>query len=320
MTGNRDHLEQRVFRYLYGDLNDREREHFEQELADNPALEALLAEEQALDAILPRGTQPVIHEDRLRWNRAQALRRLHPSGTEHGSLPTLLRHPGWLSAHGAALALAFFLGHATGADPVPASTSPETAVGGLSPLDLVDDDDYELYAMEINSFDPGTGTIDLSFSLASETRFVGNMADENVRALINMALRNNIEDAGRLEAVKVLQYASAEAAPRQQSVPDGLLYALNEDSNPGVRYTAATSLAPLAGNETVRVALRQALSEDTNPGVRLVAFDALVEYPDANSLAVFRQRMVNDGNEYIRDRARAIVEQFEGIGANPAPL
>lgn len=304
-------LEQKVFRYLYGDLTETERQRFEAELAHSPGLQAVLAEEQALDAMLPRGLQPKVEEARLQRNRQAVANRIAGAGTMTNPL-RLLRHPGWLAAQAAALALAFALGSVTGTDPVTGGVTPGT-VAALSPLDLVGDEDYELYAMEVNAFDAQTGAIDLTFALASETRFVGNVADAGVRALVDVALRNNIEDEDRLDAVQVLQYAIHRQA-QPVSVPGALLYALREDSNPGVRYSAATSLAPYSANENVRDALRQALSEDSNPGVRLVAFDALAQQPDSETLDVFRQRMVADGNAYIRDRSRSIIDQLDSGG------
>ena len=64
----------------------------------------------------------------------------------------------------------------------------------------------------------------------------------------------------------------------------------------------------LAHEEQVRDALRRALSDDVNPGVRVEAFQALAAYPDEQTLAVFRQQMDSDSNEYIRTQARTIVE------------
>ena len=302
------HLEQLVFRYLYGDLNEAELQRFQQELDNNPALQARLQEEQALEALLPRGTRPQISDARLQQHRRGLALRAQSSTEVAGAFGLLnwLKHPLGLTAQLAALALAFMLGAVTSGNDAVQVASADM----LSPLDLVRDEDYEIYAMQINSFDATTGAIDLSFSLASESHFVGNVADAGVQMLVDVALRNNIDDAGRLEAVEVLRYASADMTV-DEAAPQGLIYALNEDYNPGVRYTAATSLAPLAWNENVRVALLQALNEDSNAGVRMVAFDALAEQPDASTLNVFRQRMLADGNEYIRDRARDIVEQFD---------
>lgn len=314
MTTNRDqaYREQLVFRYLYGDLNEQELQRFARELAEDPALQSLLESEQALDAMIPRGSQPQISDARLQQNRAQALHRAFPHGeTARGGLLATLRHPLWLSGQLAALVLAFLLGNQTGGQ----DDGTQVAATSASPLNLVRDDDYEIYSMQVNSYDAQSGRIDLSFSLASESRFVGNVADAQVRMLIDAALRNDIKDEDRLDAVEVLKYAAQKGPGIDPH--EGLIYALNSDSNPGVRYSAASSLAPLASQENVRAALREALNEDTNPGVRLVAFDALADRPDANTLAVFRQRMTNDDNAYIRDRSRSIVEQFEQDGSQP---
>jgi len=315
MNNNRDQaqLEQLVFRYLYGDLNEQEKQRFEAGLDSNPQLQSLLAEEQALEAMIPRGSAPLIDEGRLQHNRNAVLQKLTSQHSEGQSVTSsmlaLLQRPGWLAAQTAALALAFVLGGMLDST----SVNAPALASQISPLDLVGDEDYEIYSMQINAFDAQSGAIDLSFSLASESRFIGNVADTGIRVLIDAALRNNIEDADRLEAVEILQYASLNSSDEIQ-VSDGLIYALGSDNNPGVRYSAASSLAAHADNENVRGALRQALSEDSNPGVRMVAFDALAQNPDPSTLALFRQRMEFDSDTYIRDQARSIIDQFENDG------
>ncbi|MFM1896990.1 MAG: hypothetical protein RLZZ385_2064 [Pseudomonadota bacterium] len=303
-------LEQRVFRYLYDDLTADERRRFDTELAHNPALQAVLDAERQLDALLPRGMGPVLDSGRVQGNFAAVLGRVHQQSPTAMSwrdqFAWLLRSPALLSAQTLALAFAFGLGLQLNT-----ATPPSADTAGLSPLDLVDEGDYEIYQMEINSFDAGTGAIDLSFSLASDSRFVGNVADAGVRALIDVALRNDIDDEARLDSVEVLQYALQDS-PGSRQAPAGLLHALANDLNPGVRYDAATTLTNYANQESVRGALRQALLEDTNPGVRMLAFDTLAEEPDALTIDVFRQRMVADSNDYIRNRARSIVDTADG--------
>jgi HEAT repeat protein len=71
------------------------------------------------------------------------------------------------------------------------------------------------------------------------------------------------------------------------------------------------SLVELTNQEQVREALRYALSEDVNEGVRIEAFQALASYTDEPTLAVFREQMEKDSNEFIRTQARNIVEESQ---------
>ena len=308
-------IEQRVFRYLYDDLAPEERRRFELDLEDNPALQTALDQQRQLDEMLPRGLGPLLDEQRLQDNFAAAMGRIRRQSTPVSSwsdlLAAMVRSPVWLSAQALGLGLAFGLGMMLD---TPATSPQSGSLASLSPLDLVKDEDYEIYQMEVNSFDAATGAIDLSFSLASNSRFVGNVADAGVQALINVALRDDVDDEARLKSVELLQYAGLETDGQGEATPPGLLHALANDINPGVRYSAATSLVSYADDEQVRDVFRQALLEDTNPGVRMVAFETLADQPDTATLDVFRQKMVADSNDYIRNRARSIVDNLDDSG------
>lgn len=143
----------------------------------------------------------------------------------------------------------------------------------------------------------------MSFSLASETRLSGNVADTGIHQLMAVALQNDIDPAARIDSINALLTVSDGT-----DVYEALIYVLRNDLNPGVRYQAIQSLVALAHEEQVREALRFALTEDVNPGVRLEAFEALANNPGSQTLAVFREQMENDSNEYLRAQARNIVE------------
>ena len=172
---------------------------------------------------------------------------------------------------------------------------------------MVNDEDYEIYQFKVNDYDATTGAIDLSFSLASETRLTGNIADQQINGLMAVALQNDIDSASRLDTINALQPVAA-----GDQVLGALIHVLTNDQNPGVRYQAVQSLVQLSHEESVREALRYALSEDVNQGVRVEAFQALVNYPDEQTLAIFRQQMDADSNEFIRTQARTIVEEADG--------
>lgn len=314
---NKEQLQHLVIRYLYGDLDAEENERFERELETNPALKDALEEEQRLDSALPVGMQPQIDEDRLRGNRFMLRQNLQRENRTRFDLKHWLQEffdrPLLVAFQGAAMAATFVLGIMLASPEAIQSSGSSVGqslvanVGAdLSPLQLVNDEDYEIYQLKVNDYDVATGEIDLSFSLASETRLTGNIADQNIHGLMAVALQDDIDSASRLDTINALQSVAS-----GDKVYEALIHVLTNDQNPGVRYQAVQSLALLAHEERVRDALRYALSEDVNQGVRVEAFQALVNYPDEQTLAVFRQQMEADSNEFIRAQARTIVEESE---------
>ena len=308
---NNERLQLLLMDYLYGEMTERERQAFARELQSSPELQALLRDAERLDGTLPIGTQPRIDAERLqgnRWMLQQTLQREQRTAFSLQSwLQALAQRPLTVAFQGVAMAATFVLGMLIATeDPrggdaaLLAGTEPSAE---LSPLQLIESDDYEIYQLKVNSYDAASGAIDLSFSLASESRVQGNVADREIHKLMAVALQDDIDSASRMDTINALQPVSSGT-----DVQDALIYVLRNDENPGVRYQAVQSLVALASVDRVRDALRYALSEDINPGVRLEAFQALTKYQDPETLAVFRQQMESDSNEYIRTQARNIVE------------
>jgi hypothetical protein len=314
---NQEQLELQVIEYLYGGMSDEKLAHFEKRLESDSVLRQLLEQEQALQSALPIGSQPLIDEDRLqgnRWLLRQRLQKSQRSWSLASMLAPLRQRPLTVSLQAAAMAMTFVLGimvaspqsgtgPTAGNDAAATPLSPQLASQQASPLAFIDDEDYEIYQLRVNSYDAASGDIDLSFSLASETRLTGNVADAGVHRLMAAALQDDIDSASRLDTIEVLQAVRA-----GDEVNQALIHVLLNDQNPGVRYQAVQALVELSDQEAVRAALRFALQSDVNQGVRVEAFNALAGYRDPQTLQVFRQQMENDSNEYIRSQARSIVE------------
>jgi len=301
---SREQLEELVLRYLYDDLNSGERTAFEQALSSNQLLREIFDQEQSLDRAIPQGTAVYIDDDRLQDTRLQMRRNLQRQVANRSVigefLVTLMRKPSLVALQSVALAASYVLGVLI-ASPSGGEVSPMTGI--ISPLALVGEQDYEISDMHIDSFDPVSGEIDLSFALASDTRLTGNVADAGIRTLMTVALLNEIDEASTLDTIEALQNASYD-----EEISASMIHVLTNDNNPGVRYSAVRSLVDYVEDDQVRTALRSALQQDVNPGVRVEAFNALALNPDPDTLAIFRQVAEMDGNDYIRERATAIVE------------
>lgn len=312
-SNNTEQLELLVIQYLYGELSEQESQEFQRELETNPELQRLLEAEQRFDSAIPVGSQPHIDEERVQGNRWLLRQNLQRESRPRFSISQWIRglmdRPMTVAFQGAAMAMTFVLGimvAAPDSGTVTPISSELPTVAQLSPLSLVNDDDYEIYQMQVNNYDAATGDIDLSFSLASETRLTGNVADENVHQLMAVALQNDIDSASRLDTINALQPVVS-----GNQVYEALIYVLTNDQNPGVRYQAVQSLVTLADEDRVRDALRFALREDVNQGVRVEAFNALSNYRDEETLDVFRQKVDADSNEYIRTQSQLILESLD---------
>jgi len=306
---NKEQLQHLVIRYLYSDLTAAQTIQFESELESNSQLREALKAEQRLDSAIPIGTLPRIYTDRVEGNRWLLRQNLQKENRTRFSLTQWLQELGnrplTRMFQGVAMIASFVLGimiatPATLGNPV--QSTQLVAATESSPLEFIGAEDYEIFQFKVNNYDATTGDIDLSFSLASETRLSGNVADQDIHSLMAVALQGDIDSASRLDTINALQ-----AVISGSEVSQALIHVLMNDQNPGVRYQAVVSLVELANQEQVREALRYVLSEDVNEGVRVEAFQALANYPDDQTLDLFRQQMDVDSNEFIRAQARNIV-------------
>ena len=306
-----------VLDYLYGDWNEAQKNEFEQLLIANQSLKQLVDDERGFNEFFPIGRQPLIEPERLegnRWLLRQNLRKASRSGFSFQNwLSGLAQRPFSIAFQGAAMAMTFVLGVMM-ASP---NSGPSSGISdeillsagqnsAPSPLALISEEDFEIYKLKVNHYDAATGDIDLSFSVASETRLSGNVADSKISQLMAVALLDDIDSASRLDTINALQPVVS-----GDKVYEALIYVLTNDQNPGVRYQAVRSLVALSDEEQVRDALRLALQKDVNSGVRIEAFNALMPYRDEQTLELFRAQMDVDSSEYIRNQSRLIVEQID---------
>ncbi|MFT4861205.1 MAG: hypothetical protein ACI95C_000406 [Pseudohongiellaceae bacterium] len=307
-----------IMDYLYGEMSAAQRLDFETALTQNSAFNRLYEAELKFDASFPIGVAPAIDAERIEGNRWLLRQKLKQANRPGFSLKQLIadvmQRPLTAAFQGAAMALTFVLGVMVATPESGVNLSGEVVAANgneQSPLALINDDDFEIYRLKVNNYDAMTGDIDLSFSLASETRLSGNVADASISQLMAVALLDDINSASRLDTINALQPVLA-----GDKVYTALIHVLTTDLNPGVRYQAVQSLVTLTHVEKVRDALRYALVEDVNPGVRIQAFEALLPYQDEQTLDVFRSQMNSDSNEYIRAQSRLIIEQLEDSSIN----
>jgi hypothetical protein len=181
----------------------------------------------------------------------------------------------------ALLALGFFAARFTTVTP----GGPPNSSGYVEPV----------YAA-VRSVQPdATGGVQIAFDETRRHTISGSLADQNIRRLLLAGVREDKNDAVRVESMDLLKAAPADAAVR-----DALLNALAHDPNPFVRLKAVEGLKPLGGDELVRKTLAKVLSSDDNQAVRMQVIDLLVEKRDDSMVGVLQGVVQKDNNNYVR--------------------
>ena len=97
--------------------------------------------------------------------------------------------------------------------------------------------------------------------------------------------------------------------PQSAEVRSALLYAVQHDSNAGVRLKALDGLKDFAGDPETRQTLTQVLLKDDCPGVRTQVIDLLIQHHgDSNHadamVGVLQEVMGKEQNGYVRMRCQ----------------
>jgi hypothetical protein len=158
--------------------------------------------------------------------------------------------------------------------------------------------------------EPGTNQISIKYNTVSTEEAHGSLNDDRIQQLLLYAAHNNYNSGVRMDSVGLLTQNPTDAHFR-----DALIYALQYDSNPGVRFKALDALGPYVKDDTnVRDALLRALVNDSNPGVRTEALRMLEPVKaDGAVRGVLMTLAVKDSSVYIKSQARTLLAQLPEI-------
>jgi Putative zinc-finger len=157
--------------------------------------------------------------------------------------------------------------------------------------------------------DPTTNQVDIKFNTVAPQEYHGSLNDQRVQELLLYAARNN-NSGVRVDSVGLLAQRSSDLQVR-----DALIYALQNDTNPGVRLKSLEALGNYVKTDTnVRDAVLRALLNDENQGVRIEAL-RLIEpvKADGSVRGVLMALASKDQSTYIKSQARTMLAQLPEI-------
>lgn len=156
--------------------------------------------------------------------------------------------------------------------PLPVSNGNGSAVNVYAAPKITPDTLNKMEVSGIN-FSRHTGKIQLQLQAEQPMTLSSDEDDADVRRVLTYVVSNSDRfDAGvRLDCVEALRAAVADEQARA-----ALLTAARNDQNPAVRLKALDALRDLTGMPGVRDTLLETLQRDPNPGVRVEAINLLV--------------------------------------------
>jgi len=142
----------------------------------------------------------------------------------------------------------------------------------------------------------------------------GDVEKPEIQELLAQTLLNEDRPNIRLKTVRALQ--------NTHKIDDNVISALSEvidkEENPGIRLKAVKLLTSIPITSSIKDVLTQVLVRvflnDSNSAIRIEAFEGLSKVDNGSVTPVIFSAAKNDSSEYIRTKAKKILERTE----NPA--
>ena len=298
---------------LYDELGEAERRELEAHIAGCPACAEEAAALGKFNALLTASAPGIAPEhllDAARLELRASLARPRTSmlgGLLDGLRDLLFPRIGYAAGAAAMAALGIAAGYLIFA-PAKVAAPPVqvAAVRGEG-----SDGDVRITNVRFLNTGDGSGDVEFAFEAVKPMHMKGNINDEKIQKILTHAMLNEQNPGVRLKSVSAI----ATTTSPDNEVKAALVTALMTDENPGVRKEALKALRTFPFDRDIKSVYLYVLMHDTNAGLRIAAINQLDSSATAGGtidqevLNVMKERMRSDENNYIRLRAKAVVDE-----------
>ncbi len=158
------------------------------------------------------------------------------------------------------------------------------------------------------------GTVDFTFDAIKPMHIKGKISDPQVQNILTYSMLNVDNPGTRLNTINLIN-SSRESQPDPE-IKSALLSVVKFDNNQGVRFEAMKLLKKFSFDDDVKGAMLYVLQNDSSSGMRIDAMNMLVQASkkgrtfDSKDLSIFRKKMQQDDNNYIRYQAKTVLKEY----------
>jgi hypothetical protein len=173
----------------------------------------------------------------------------------------------------------------------------------------------QIRGLKFISTNESAGEVEFTFEETIPMHVKGNMNEPRIQKLLANALINEQNPGVRLRTVNMV--AENQKGKTDDELKRALINALKYDSNPGVRKEAILVLRQLPIDNEIKEAFLYTLTHDKNSGMRIAAINSLGEAKDFGKITdmkilnVLKEREQRDDNDYIRIRAKSLLQEVK---------
>ncbi|HVO72762.1 MAG TPA: HEAT repeat domain-containing protein [Ignavibacteriaceae bacterium] len=161
--------------------------------------------------------------------------------------------------------------------------------------------------------DASDGEVEFMFDAVKPVRMKGKISDEKIQNILTYSILNEENPGVRLNTINLINANQPQQIDKE--IKDALLNAVQYDKNPGVRREALKTLKNLPYDEDIKNAMLYVLLNDKTSGLRIEAINVLAQAQkngynfNEQDLSVFKKKLEADENNYIRYKAKTVLEE-----------
>lgn len=159
------------------------------------------------------------------------------------------------------------------------------------------------------------GTVEFTFDAVKPVHIKGKIDDPKIQNILTYSMLNEDNPGTRLNTISLIN--SSSQTQQDNDIKNALLSVIKYDNNQGVRWEAMKLLGKFNFDEQIKKTLLYVLQNDSSSGIRIEAMNRLVEASksgssfDREDLSVFKQKVEQDDNNYIRYQAKTVLKEYK---------
>lgn len=184
--------------------------------------------------------------------------------------------------------------------------------GGIQPVSL--NDDMRISNLRFIDSDASDGEVEFTFNASKTVHLKGKVSDAQIQSVLTYAMLNEQNPGSRLNSINAMDTESS--IQYDDDVKNALITVMMTDENPGVRREALKMMGKFQYDESIKQTLLYVVANDTVSGLRIEALNSLIEAGNKgyklnnNELNIFREKLKQDENSYIKLRSRTILQEY----------
>jgi hypothetical protein len=169
----------------------------------------------------------------------------------------------------------------------------------------------DISSIQSIQYDPTTRKVSIKLNTFNDVIVQGNLATPEIQEILLQSLRTEERPDVKLKTVRALQHTKS----LNENVIRALSDLIEKEDNPGIRLKAVKLLTTIPITPSIKDVLVQVLVRillnDSNSAIRIEAFKGLSKFDNGASTSVIFNAARSDSSEYIRTKAKQILERTE---------